>query len=135
MRRSTLTIALYLAVVFLSGLIVGAYGYRFITNNPVTARANRTGRPSEEEFRKQYLQEMETRLKLTPDQIQKLNVLMDQTRARFHESRQKHNDEMKVIRDEQTNKVRAMLTSEQLPEYEKLRAERDQRVKTAGGTR
>ena len=46
-----------------------------------------------------------------------------------------HNDEMKVIRDEQTNKVRAMLTAEQLPEYDKLRAERDQRAKAASGTR
>jgi hypothetical protein len=133
MRRSSFTIALYLALVFLSGLMVGAYGYRFIANNPVTARAGR--RPSEEEWRKQYLKEMQTRLQLTPDQLQKLNVLMDQTRARFHEERQKHDGVMKTIRDEQTDKVRAMLTEAQRPEYEKLRAERDQRAKAAAGTR
>jgi hypothetical protein len=133
MRRSSFTIALYLALVFLSGLIVGAYGYRFISVNPVTTRAGR--RPSEEEWRKQYLNEMQTRLNLTPDQLQKLNVLMDQTRARFHEERQKHDGVMKTIRDEQTDKVRAMLTDAQRPEYEKLRAERDQRAKAAANNR
>jgi hypothetical protein len=132
MRRSNFTIALYLTLLFLSGLIVGAYGYRFITVNPVATRASR--RPSEEEWRKQYLTEMQTRVKLTPDQLQKLNVLMDETRSRFHEERQKHNGVMKTIQDQQTDKVRAMLTDTQRPEYEKLRAERDQRAKAASGS-
>ncbi len=133
MRRSSFTIALYLALVFLSGLLVGAYGHRFIANNPDTTRA-RTSRPSPEEWRKQYLAEMQTRLKLTPDQLQQLNVLMDQTRDRFHAERQKHDGVMKTIRDEQTDKVRAMLSDQQRPEYEKLRAEREQRAKASAGT-
>jgi hypothetical protein len=133
MRRSNFTIALYLTLLFLSGLIVGAYGYRFITVNPVATRASR--RPSEEEWRKQYLNEMQTRVKLTPDQLQKLNVLMDETRSRFHEERQKHDGVMKTIRDQQTDKVRAMLTDTQRPEYEKLRAEKEQRAKAASGSR
>jgi Spy/CpxP family protein refolding chaperone len=135
MRRSSFTIVLYLALVFISGLGVGAYGYRFITQkNPDAAKAN-PPRPSPEEFRKQYLNEMKSRLKLTPDQIQKLNVMMDETRSRFHEERQKHDAVMKTIRDQQTDKVRAMLTDAQRPEYEKLRAERDQRAKAAQGNR
>jgi hypothetical protein len=133
MRRSNFTIALYLTLLFLSGLIVGAYGYRFITVNPVATRASR--RPSEEEWRKQYLNEMQTRVKLTPDQLQKLNVLMDETRSRFHEEHQKHDGVMKTIRDQQTDKVRAMLTDTQRPEYEKLRAEKEQRAKAASGSR
>jgi len=132
MRRSSFTIALYLALVFLSGLAVGAYGYKFITQNPASTKAN-PPRPSPDEWRKQYLHEMETRLKLTPDQIQKLNVLMDETRSRFHEERQKHDGVMKSIRDQQTDKVRAMLTDEQRPEYEKIRVEREQRAKAAQG--
>lgn len=130
MRRFNFTIFLYLALIFLSGLAVGAYGYRFISVNPVATRAN--PRPSPEEWRKQYMNEMQTRVHLTPDQLQKLNTLMDETRARFHEERQKHDKVMKTIRDEQTDKVRAMLTEEQRPEYEKLRAEREQRAKAAG---
>lgn len=129
MRRSNFTIALYLAVVFLSGLMVGAYGYRFITVNPLAAKAN--PKPSPEDWRKQYLNEMQTRLKLTPDQLQKLNVLQDETRTRFHEERQKHDGVVQKIRDEQIDKVRAMLTEAQRPEYEKLRAEREQRAKAA----
>jgi hypothetical protein len=134
MRRSNFTITLYLALVFLSGLVVGAYGYRFITENPSAAKAN-PPRPSPDEWRKQYLKEMQARLKLSPDQVQKLNVLMDETRSRFHEERQKHDGVMKSIKDQQTDKVRAMLTEEQRPEYEKLRAERDQRAKAAQGNR
>ncbi len=126
MRRPTLTIVLYLAIVFASGVLVGAYGYRFVI--PVAAKAQR---PSEEEWRRQYLKEMQTRLQLTPDQLKQLNGIMDETRTLFHDARQKHNQIMKHLRDEQTDKVRAMLTDAQKPEYEKLRAERDQRAKAA----
>jgi hypothetical protein len=130
MRRSNLTIAFYLALVFASGLLVGAYGYRFVTVTSVAAAKPKT---SPEEWRKQYLNEMQTRLKLQPDQVQLLNTIMDETRSRFHEAREKHDQVMKTIREEQTDKIRAMLTDGQRPQYEKLRTEQDQRAKAARG--
>jgi hypothetical protein len=127
MRRSTLTIVGYLLIVFVSGVFVGAYGYRFVS--PVAASAAR--KPSPEEWRKQYLKEMESRLKLTPDQLQHLNATLDETQARYHNAREQHNQVMKTIKEQQMNKIRAMLTDVQRPEYEKLRAEREARAKAA----
>jgi hypothetical protein len=124
-------IALYLFLVFVSGSVVGALGYR-LYNPPV---AQSVPRVSPEEFRHQYVDEMKTRVGMTDDQLKKLNVILDETGARFHDSREKHNLEVKQIREEQFNRIRAMLTPEQLPKYEKARAEREQRNKSAGSSK
>jgi uncharacterized membrane protein len=131
MRRSTLTIAAYLLVVFVSGISVGAFGYRLVSGTPVSAKA--TPKLSPEEWRREYLNEMQNRVKLTPDQLGQLNTILDETRSRFHTARENHDQLVKTIRAEQTNKIRQMLTDAQKPEYERLRAERDQRAKAANG--
>jgi len=127
MERPALKIVLYLLLVFLCGLAVGVFGHRIVGAAPVAAKA--AVKPTPEEFRRQYLNEMRSRLKLTPDQFQKLNEVLDETRSRFHAARASHDQVMKTIREEQTNKIRAMLTEAQRPEYEKLHAEREQRAK------
>jgi uncharacterized membrane protein len=124
MKRWKLPLALYLFVVFLSGAVVGALGYR--TYNPPTAAA--TPR-NPEEFRKLYLKEIQERVVLTDEQVQKVNSLLDETRTRFHDARDKHNEIVKDIGEDYRNKVRAMLTPEQLPKYEQFWRERDQRQK------
>lgn len=130
MRRSTLKIAGYLLLVFASGLAVGAFGSRFVNIPPVVAKS---ARPSPEEWRKQYLSEMQSRLKLSPDQFQHLNQILDDTQSRFHEARAAHNQVMKSIKQEQIVKIRGMLTDAQRGEYEKLHAEREQRAKALSG--
>lgn len=127
MGRSTFTIVLYLLLVFTSGILVGAFGHRLATVPPVAAKA--PTKPSPEEWRKHYLGEMQTRLKLTPEQYGQVNSILDETRSRFHEARANHDVTMKTIREEQTNKVRSILTDTQRPEYEKLHAEREARAK------
>ena len=129
MRRSTFTIGLYLLVLFASGVIVGAIGYRLTAVLPVAAKA--PSRPSPDEWRRQYLNEMTTRLKLTGDQSTKLNGILDETRSRFHEARIQHDQLMNTVKEEQRNKVRAILNENQKTEYEKVRLEREQRAKRA----
>ncbi|MBV8817538.1 MAG: hypothetical protein JO022_04220 [Acidobacteriaceae bacterium] len=131
MQRITLRIVLYVALVFLSGVAVGAFGYRFASVTPVAAA--RPSRPTPEEFRKQFTNEMQTRLKLTPEQMQNLNQILDSTQARFHEARASHNQVMTKIKQQQVDQIRAMLTSSQRAEYEKLHAEREQRARAASG--
>jgi hypothetical protein len=123
MKRSNLTIALYLLLVFVCGVTVGGFGYRLYSGTPVSAKAPVKLTP--EEWRKQYLAEMQTRLKLTPAQFTQINSVLDETRELYKDSRQKHETEMKAIKEQQTGKVRALLTEEQRPEYEKIRAERE----------
>jgi hypothetical protein len=136
MKRWNLPIAIYLFVVFLSGAVVGALGYRLYS--PPAAKSGSVAMPPKitpEEFRRQYLEEMRTRVNLTPDQMQKLNVILDESRAHMLEARGQHDQTVKQIREQQFEQVRAMLTPEQLPKYEQVRLEREQRAKAAGKKR
>ena len=133
MNRSTLTIALYLLLVFAGGVAVGGFGYHLYTGTPVNAARLGDSKPrlSPEEWRREYLSEMQTRVHLTAPQLQEMNGFLDSTRTLFHEARDKHNQDLKRLREDQVNRIRAILTDEQRPEYEKLRAEREQRAKAA----
>lgn len=121
MTRKNLPIAFYLLLVFISGGVVGALGYR--TYNPPTARSV-SAPQSQSEFRKSYLEESRQRLNLTDDQMAKLGAILDDTEARWAQVRERANHEIRQIREEHFAKVRMILTPEQLPKYEKLRMER-----------
>ena len=74
---------------------------------------------------KAYLDEMSKRLSLSQPQKEKLNEILDDTRAKYREVRERHKPEMKAIQDEQVEKVNAMLSEAQRAEYAKMRAERE----------
>jgi Spy/CpxP family protein refolding chaperone len=127
--NSRLSPVLYLALVFISGVAVGALGLRFYSLSTASAVSQPPRNP--EEFRKMYMAEMKTRLKLTPEQEQKLGVVLDETRDQFHKFREQHQPEMKAIQEEQVTKVNQFLTPEQQKEYTLLRAEHDAKRKAA----
>jgi len=122
----TRKIVFYFLLVFASGAVVGALGYR--TYNPPTARTINAPAPPGE-WRKQYMEESKARLDLTDDQVSKLEAILDETDARFRQAREQENQEIRQIRDEHIARVRMLLTPEQLPKYEKLHAERQARSK------
>jgi hypothetical protein len=126
MKHWKIPIALYLFFVFLSGAVVGALGYR--TYNPPTARGVGPRRGTEQ-FRRQYLDEMRTRLNLSPSQMEKLEAILKSTDERFNDARAQHNQMVRELREDHHASVREMLTPEQLPKYEQLRTEREQRAK------
>jgi len=124
MKRKNLPVALYLFLVFASGGVVGALGYR--TYNPPTARTINNPAPlAPNVYRQQYLEESRTRLGLSDDQVQKLAAILDQTDARFRQIRQHENEMIRQIRDDHVARVRTILTAEQIPKYEQLHAERE----------
>lgn len=130
MTRKNIPIALYLLLVFISGSVVGALGYR--TYNPPTARSgslNPPPSPSPSEWRRQYIEESKARLSLTDDQVEKLNAILDQTDARFRQVREQDNQMVRKIREDHYEHVRGILTAEQIPKYEKLHAEREAKAK------
>lgn len=124
MRRSTVTTGLYLALLFLSGVAVGVFGHRLYTLNSVNANANVNPR-NPEEFRRRYVAEMQTRLKLTGDQVARLGPILDDTRQRHQELMDKHRPEFKAIHDEQVRKIRGILTDAQQAEYTSMLDERE----------
>jgi polyhydroxyalkanoate synthesis regulator phasin len=123
MRRTTLTSVLYLSLLFVSGVAVGVFGHRLYTLNSVNATSINPRNP--EEFRRRYVAEMRSRLKLTDDQVARLGPILDETRQRHQELMDKHRPEFKAIHDEQVRKIRGMLTDSQQTEYTALLAERE----------
>jgi hypothetical protein len=120
MKLSRWTIALYVGLVFASGVVVGAFGHRFIDVSAVSANARR----NPEEFRKRFTAEMKTRLNLTGDQMSKLSAVLDSTRVEFRTTRDSIEPELAKIRDEQHQRILAILDPAQRVEYEKMRQER-----------
>jgi hypothetical protein len=128
MKRTTLATGLYVFLVLLSGAVVGAFAHRaYMVNTVVSAKPD--------EVRHHILDEMRTRLSLSNDQVQQLNGILDSTKARYHEvkerwdreSRQAAKPELKAITEDQAQKIKAILSEPQRAEYEKYRAERQKR--------
>ena len=116
MRRSNVATLVYLLVVFASGAVVGGFAIRLYMAKTVTATVNAP--PSRAELRKQYIQDMRTRLHLSDAQISELKQIMDATGQRMHEMH-------KTIEEEHNRNVVGMLNDSQKAEYAKMRAERE----------
>ena len=132
MKLSRLAIAAYITVVFLCGVILGAFSFRLYTVSTVSAKSPQTPQ-NPEQFRKNYLATMQSRLKLTGDQVTQLNLILDDTRARIREVHDRHQPEIQQIRKEQTDKIRALLSTDQRSTYEEMLKQREQRLKEKGG--
>lgn len=128
MRRSNLTLVLYLLLVFLSGVVVGALGDRFQSTRSVKAK----NPLNPEEMRRQYVEDLRSRLKLSDDQLKQLTTILGETRDRFRELRRKYGPETKAIQEAQADKIRSMLNEKQRAEYEKMRQERDRHRQRSG---
>ncbi len=124
MRRSTVTVILYLCLVFASGVLVGGFGMRLYNARAVDAKSNPC---SPDRMRSRYLEDMRTRLNLTDQQFKQFTAILDSTGERFHELREKYRPEVKVIQEEQVSQIRAILNDTQRAEYEKMREERERR--------
>jgi Spy/CpxP family protein refolding chaperone len=126
-KLSRLTIALYVGLIFASGAVLGVFGHSLYAVS--TVRSN----PTPEAVRKKRLADMQSRMKLSNEQFAKINSIYDETRAKFHEVRERYKPEMDALEKAQRDKVRAVLTPEQLTEYEKMLKEQEEREKQKGG--
>lgn len=127
MKRSAASLALSLILVFVSGVAVGALGYRsFHPDDQKKARQLRTP----EGYRKAYLAEMKSHLKLSDSQLAQLNTILDETREKYRQLREKQRPDMKAIQDGQISEINAMLSAEQQQEYAKMRRQREEKRKT-----
>jgi Spy/CpxP family protein refolding chaperone len=128
-KLSRLTIALYVGLIFASGVVLGVFGHSLYA--VTTVKSFRP--PTPEEVRKKKLAEMQTRMKLSDDQVSKINSIYDETRAKFHEVRERYRPEMDALENVQRDKVRSVLSPEQRAEYEKMLKEREELQKQNGG--
>lgn len=130
MKRSQLGIILSLFAVFGSGIVVGAFGYHSYTAKTVSATVRPPAKKdTPEEWRRKYINELRTRLNLDDKQLAELNAVLDETRERFKVLKERQKQETDEVRASHTEKVRAMLKPDQLPQYQKFRDERDRKIK------
>lgn len=125
MKSRNLTIALYLGLVFLGGVAVGGFGVQLYQTQNVSAAPMQ--RKTQEEFRKEYLSEMKSRLNLDQAQLDRLVTILDKTREEFRIFREKTRPEFQRIQQEQIDAVNVILNDAQKVEYSKMRAEREAR--------
>jgi hypothetical protein len=131
MRLSRAAIAAYVVLVFLCGAVLGAFSFRLYTVSTVNAKTTKRP-PNPEQVRKDILATMQSRLNLTDEQVTKVNLIMDDTRARIREVHDRHQPEIQQIRQEQTDKIRALLKPEQRSTYEEMLKQREQRQREKG---
>jgi len=103
---------------------VGAFAHRLYTVSGVSANA---AQRNPEEFRKRFMADLKARLQLSDDQAAKLGTIMDQTRARFRDVRDKFEPEMQRIREDQREKIGELLSPSQQAEWQKIMEERQRR--------
>ena len=130
MSFSRTAIAGYLGLVFVSGIAVGGFSHRLYTASSVNAKGNAAVKP--EEMRKKYVEAMRVRLSLSDDQVMQLNLILDETRGRYHDAQERTRPTLEAIHNDQTEHIRAILTPDQRTGYEQYRKEREEMHKRQG---
>jgi hypothetical protein len=122
MKRNQWTASLMAVLLFCCGAAVGALAHRYYTSTAVNAK-------TAEDFRHHYVSEMRSKLSLTPSQVTQLETILDETKAKFKAVRDSYHPAMLKIKEEQVSRVKSILTPRQIPIYERLVAEREQRMR------
>jgi|ERR1035438_1897297 uncharacterized protein YeaO (DUF488 family) len=130
MLKTSWSAFLSLLLVFLSGALVGGFASRLLTvNSVISGPPTATKRPDPEEVRKRLVTEMKNRVKLDDQQVTELQKIFDDTRENFDKFNEKRNAEARALRDNQTDRIKAMLHADQLPLFDQLRTEHEQERK------
>ncbi|HEY3824704.1 MAG TPA: hypothetical protein VGL82_09100 [Bryobacteraceae bacterium] len=122
MPRTRISIALYLVLVFASGILVGIVSFRLYATN--TASANNSPR-NMSEFRKRYLDGMRTKVGVSEAQIVAITRTLDQTKRKFDALAAQEQPLHDKIQQDHIDEVKALLNDQQQIAYDNWRAERE----------
>ena len=120
MPRTRLSAAIYMLLVFASGVLIGVSSHRLYDTN--TASANSPQNMTE--FRKKYLAEMRERVKVNDKQIAAVVQHLDDAKRRYDDLRVQEVPLHDHIQQELVDEIRSELTPEQKIAYDKWHAER-----------
>jgi Spy/CpxP family protein refolding chaperone len=115
---------LLVVVVFLLGIALGGLSDHLWGNHVWAARSATVRLTST-----QRVQEMTNQLSLTPDQQKQILAIIDETRAKWQSVNDATARELAQTREEARNRIRAILTPEQLPKYEEFNRKLDEERK------
>jgi hypothetical protein len=121
MPRTRYSAALYLILVFASGILVGVVSHRLYVTSTVTATAPPR---TMDEVRKKYLAEMRARVGVDDRQLTSVNGILDDTKRKFDDLARNEKPLHDAISKEQVDSISALLTPPQKIAYDKWREER-----------
>ena len=122
MKREQWTGLALAALLFFGGVAVGVLANRYYAMTEVSAKTSET-------YRHRYVAEMESKLKLTTAQVKQLEAIMDDTKDKYRAVRDSYRPAMLQVKNEHIALVKSILTAQQVPGYEQLLKEREQRAR------
>ncbi|HVW86356.1 MAG TPA: hypothetical protein VHB50_16830 [Bryobacteraceae bacterium] len=121
MPRTRLTAALYLVIVFASGILVGVVSNRLY----MTSTVNATRLPlTMDQYRKQFFAEMRQKVGVNDAQIAQINQVLDNAKRKFDDLHQQEKPIRDEIDQERIDGIRDALNDRQKIAYDNWRAER-----------
>ncbi len=121
MRRNT--VLLWLLIVFVSGVAVGAAGgYRYFS--PVNAVREERKPPSREQLRMEYRAKLRERVGVSEEQLTQIIAILDEARSVSDTKRKAFDAEMREVQSQARERMRALMTPEQRDRYDAWREER-----------
>jgi hypothetical protein len=131
MPRTRFSAALYLILVFASGILVGVVSHRLYVTTTVNADNVAVQPRTMDEVRKRYLADMRARVGVNDVQLSSVNAILDQTKQKFDDLHRQEKPLRDKIQQEQVESIRAVLTPEQSVAYDKWRADRARAAEAA----
>jgi hypothetical protein len=123
MPRTRLSAALYLVLVFASGILVGVVSHRLYVTSTVSATTIPAPRTMDE-VRKKYLADMRAKVGVDEQQLASVNQILDDTKRKFDELHAQEKPTHDKVTQEQVDAISALLTPPQKVAYDKWREER-----------
>jgi len=114
---------LYLVLIFLSGALSGSLGTRWMQRMDVSADSSANARTADN--RKGAVKWFTKGLDLDPQQIEKLTMILDETRNAYKD----HELEIESIKQHGRVRIREILTAQQQAKFDQLLADRAQKEK------
>jgi len=121
MPRTRISIAIYLFLVFASGITVGLVSYRLYAANTASANSPR----NMSEFRKRYLDGMRTKVGVSEAQIVAITRTLDETKRKYDALAAEEQPLHDKIQQDHINEVKALLNDQQKVAYDNWREERE----------
>jgi len=125
MLRTKTSAVLSLALVFVSGGLVGVLATRAYIVRSASVNAEVTRKPSPADWRKHVLGEMRTKLKLDDAQTEQLNDIFDHMDSEVRDLRAKRDSQNQALQSDLVAKINGILRPEQLALYKQYREERE----------
>ena len=122
MPRTRLSAAVYLILVFASGILVGIVSHRLYMTT--TASANTPAPKNLEEFKRRYLADMRQKVHASDAQIAQVNHILDDTKRKFDDLHAQEKPLRDKIQQDQLTEIRAVLDDQQRTAFDRWHEER-----------